>query len=211
LPLMYQPGEIFVYHTGSDVLGVLIARLTGQSLETVLRERIFEPLGMTDTSFFVPAGKRPRLATSYTGDPETGELMVFDGVADSQWGQPPPFESGGGGLVGTVDDYLTFARVLLNNGGGRLAPSSVASMVTNQLTPSQQPGVVPYLGEEGGWGFGVATQPGRYGWNGGLGTTWWTYPDVGLIAILLTQRATFPHTDPLHGEFATLAREAVED
>lgn len=100
LPLMYQPGEMFAYHTGSNVLGVLIARLTGQSLESVLRQRVFEALGMTDSAFWVPADKRPRLATSYDDDAETGALAVFDSVDDSQWGlrrrSPPAAEASAG-------------------------------------------------------------------------------------------------------------------
>ena len=116
LPLMHQPGERWMYNTGSDVLGVLIARASGQPFETFLRERIFEPLGMNDTGFSVPAAKLDRLATSYWTNSETGALEVYDKAEGGQWSRPPAFPSGGGGLVSTVDDYLAFARMLLNNG-----------------------------------------------------------------------------------------------
>ena len=105
-----------MYNTGSDVLGVLIARASGQPLETFLRERIFEPLGMKDTGFSVPAAKLDRLATSYWTDPETGALELFDEAASSRWSRPPAFPSGGGGLVSTVDDYLAFGQMMLNKG-----------------------------------------------------------------------------------------------
>src|SRR5438045_1891473 len=106
LPLMHQPGEQWMYNTGSDVLGVLIARASGQPLETFLRERIFEPLGMKDTSFSVPAASLDRLATSYWPDPTSGKLTVYDESIGSQWSRPPAFPSGAGDLVPTIADYL---------------------------------------------------------------------------------------------------------
>ena len=108
LPLMHQPGEKWMYNTGSDVLGVLIARATGQQLETFLRERVFEPLGMNDTSFSVPGDKLDRLATSYWTNFMTGKIEVFDAAKGGQWSRPPAFPSGAGGLVSTIDDYLAF-------------------------------------------------------------------------------------------------------
>jgi len=121
LPLMHQPGEKWLYHTGSDVLGVLIARSSGQAFDTFLQERIFEPLGMKDTAFSVPASKLDRLATSYATNSETGVLELYDPAEGGQWSRPPAFPSGGVGLVSTVDDYLAFARMMLNQGrhGGR--------------------------------------------------------------------------------------------
>ena len=116
LPLMYQPGERWLYHTGSDVLGILIARASGQSFETFLRARIFEPLGMEDTGFNVPPYKLNRLAGCYQFNHETQALDPYDDVDNSQWSQPPAFESGGGGLVSTVDDYLAFCQMMLNKG-----------------------------------------------------------------------------------------------
>src|SRR6266702_8721784 len=116
LPLMYQPGERWMYNTGADVLGVLIARASGQPLETFFRERIFEPLGMKDTGFSVPAGKLDRLATSYWTNFRTGTTEVYDQAKGGQWSQPPAFPSGGGGLVSTIDDYLAFGQMMLSQG-----------------------------------------------------------------------------------------------
>ena len=116
LPLMHQPGEKWMYNTGADVLSVLIARASGQPLETFLRERIFEPLGMKDTSFSVPGDKLDRLATSYWTNFMSGKIEVFDAANDGQWSRPPAFPSGAGGLVSTIDNYLAFFR------GFRLRP-----------------------------------------------------------------------------------------
>src|SRR5205809_7436540 len=103
LPLMHQPGEKWMYNTGSYVLGVLIARATGQPLETFFRERLFEPLGMKDTAFSVPAPKLDRFATSYWTHPETGAVEPYDQSESGQWSRPPAFPSGAGGLVSTID------------------------------------------------------------------------------------------------------------
>src|SRR5712692_3596933 len=132
LPLMHQPGEKWMYHTGSDVLGVLIARASGQPFETFLHERIFDPLGMKDTAFSVPSSKLDRLATAYATNFETGTLELYDPAEGGQWSRPPAFPSGGGGLVSTVDDYLAFSRMLLNEGrhssGRILSRPSVETM-----------------------------------------------------------------------------------
>jgi CubicO group peptidase (beta-lactamase class C family) len=225
LPLMHQPGEQWMYNVGSHVLGVLIARASGQPLETFLRERIFAPLGMTDTGFVVPAEKLDRLATSYwVGD--DGALVLHDGVDDSQWRQPPAFPDGAAGLVSTIDDYLAFGRMLLNDGtlGGRriLSRLSVEAMRTDQLTPAQKAAsdsVAAFL-EGRGWGFGVAivttrddvaAVPGRYGWDGGYGTSWANDPTEGMVAILMTQRAGFPGAVSVYNDFWTAAYAAIDD
>ena len=120
---MHQPGEKWMYHTGSDVLGVLIARASGQPFETFLHERIFEPLGMKDTAFSEPASKLDRLATSYLTNSQNGTLELYDPAGGGHWSRPPAFPSGGGALVSTVDDYLAFGRMMLNqgrHGSGRL-------------------------------------------------------------------------------------------
>src|SRR5438067_587134 len=110
LPLLYQPGERWLYHTAYDVLGVLIARASGQTFEAFLRERLFEPLGMTDTGFAVPTADIDRLPTEYWTDFATGETVVYDEARGGQWSRPPAFPSGGAGLVSTVDDFLAFGR-----------------------------------------------------------------------------------------------------
>jgi len=106
-----------VYHTASDVLGVLIAAASGQPLETFLHERIFERLGMKDTGFSVPATRVDRLATSYQVDPNTGVLELYDEAKGGEWSRPPAFfPSAGGGLVSTIDDYGAFGQMMLNKG-----------------------------------------------------------------------------------------------
>jgi CubicO group peptidase (beta-lactamase class C family) len=207
LPLMHQPGEQWMYEMGFAVLGVLIARAAGQPLEAFLRERLLVPLDMTDTGFSVPADKLHRLAPCYVDQTGTGELALYDGVDDSQWSQPPAFPAATGGLVSTVDDYLAFARMLLQGGisGDEriLSRSSVQAMTTDQLTAKQKaasPSAPVFLGSSG-WGLGVAVDrarggesaaAARYGWGGGLGTSWYTYPNDGLIALLMTQRLPPP-------------------
>jgi CubicO group peptidase (beta-lactamase class C family) len=116
LPLLHQPGEKWLYNSGSDILGMLIARVAGRTLGAFLHERIFAPLGMRDTAFGVPETKLDRLATGYRTVGGTGGLVVFDEARGGRFAKPPAFESGAGGLVSTVDDYLAYGRMMLNNG-----------------------------------------------------------------------------------------------
>ncbi len=189
LPLMAQPGEQWMYNTSADALGVLIARASGQPLEEFLRERIFAPLGMKDTSFSVPADKLDRLPVSYWRNYMSGAVEVYDEPA-GQWSHPPAFPSAAGGLVSTADDYLAFGQMMLDQGsysGGRiLSRLSVETMTTDQLTPGQKANsLVPGFWDSHGWGFGmsittrrddISSVPGRYGWDGGMGTSWYTDP-----------------------------------
>jgi CubicO group peptidase (beta-lactamase class C family) len=227
LPLMHQPGEKWMYNTGSDVLGVLIARASGQPLETFLRERIFEPLGMKDTSFSVSAPKLDRLATSYWTNFETGALELYDDAEGGQWSRPPAFPSGSGGLVSTIDDYLAFGQMMLSQGkhGSKRIMSrlSVETMTTDQLTTEQKAmsGLVPGYFDSHGWGFGVsvvtrrddvAAVPGRFGWDGGLGTSWYSDPREDMVTILMTQRAwTSPSPPDVCLDFWTSAYQAIDD
>jgi CubicO group peptidase (beta-lactamase class C family) len=196
LPLLYQPGERWLYNTGSDVLGVLVARASGQALDVFLRERVFEPLGMVDTGF--ATAHLDRLGSCYTRDPATGEPAVYD-APDGQWVKQPAFPSGAGGLVSTLDDVHAFARVLLSGGrmrdGSRLlSRASVESMTTDQIGADRGvPGPAPDRSQ--GWGFGVGVQVrrtglarsiGSYGWDGGLGTSWANDPAEALVGIVLT-------------------------
>jgi CubicO group peptidase (beta-lactamase class C family) len=225
LPLLHQPGEKWMYHSGSEILGVLIARASGQKLETFFRERIFVPLGMKDTGFSVPEAKLDRLATCYQIDAATGRLVVFDEARGSRWARPPVFESGGGGLVSTVDDILAFSRMMLNkgkNGGERiLSRLSVELMTTDQITPEQKAvsGFFPGFWDNHGWGFGVsiitrrddvAGVPGRFGWDGGYGTSAYADPKEDMVAILMTQSLGTLFTN-LYPDFWTLAYQAIDD
>ncbi|HEX5117511.1 MAG TPA: serine hydrolase domain-containing protein [Pseudonocardiaceae bacterium] len=225
LPLMYQPGERWLYHTGSDVLGVLLERLVDRPLDEVLQERVFDPLGMVDTAFSVPADRIHRLPPAYLVDHETGEPELLDHAEGGEWASPPPFRSAGGGLVSTAADFLAFGTMMLRQGryeGGRvLSRPSVRLMTTDQLTREQKAlsGFFPGYFDHQGWGFGMcvltgrntlAATPGRFGWYGGLGTAWATDPAEDLVAILLTQRSEFPELSPVHQDFWTSVYQAVD-
>lgn len=216
LPLMYQPGERWQYNAGALVLSVLDARASGQSLGDLFRTRIFEPLGMEETGFWMPAERTARLPSYYVADPQTGRLELRAESPPSEWARPPAFPAGSAGLVSTVDDFLRFARLLLDKGayqGGRLlSERSVELMTSNHLTPEQIAGGGPLLGGRG-WGFvmSVVTEPdeaspvpGRYGWEGGYGTTWFNDPNRDLVAIAMTQVSDFLWNGGL-AEFTRLA------
>ncbi|MFF1646287.1 serine hydrolase domain-containing protein [Streptomyces sp. NPDC058240] len=155
IPLLDQPGEAWLYNTCSDILGVLIARVSDRPLPEFLADRLFEPLGMADTGFAVPTGKADRFTSYYRTAPEGGGLQLVD-APDGQWSSVPAFPSGTGGLVSTADDWYAFARMLLAEGnpegspGGRrlLSAESVRLMTTDHLTRAQH--VVP-----GGAGLGL--------------------------------------------------------
>jgi CubicO group peptidase (beta-lactamase class C family) len=225
LPLMRQPGEAWMYDTGLTVLGVLITRASGQPLEDFYRERLFEPLGMVDTSFSVPAGKLDRLTTCYTRNPATGKLELFDAAgADSQFSRPPGFPSAAGGLISTADDYLAFARMMLNKGehGGRqlLSQRSVELMTTDHITPEQKAvsPFVPGFWDKRGWGYALSIvrkhepgEPRGFGWDGGYGTSCYWDPRTGLIGVLMTQRLMdSPTAPPAFVDFWRSAYETLE-
>ncbi|MGY1737190.1 serine hydrolase domain-containing protein [Geodermatophilus sp. SYSU D00684] len=188
VPLAHQPGERWLYHTGASVLGVLVARAAGRPLPEVLAERVLVPLGMTDTGFGVPAPARGRFGPHWTPPDEHGERHLYD-PADGQWATPPPFPDGGDGLVSTVDDLGVLARVLLAGGEPVLREPTVRAMLTEQAGPVDDEG--------GGWGLGLGVRrtdeaggrhAGSFGWDGGLGSTWWTDPVTGTTAVLLTNQ-----------------------
>jgi len=223
LPLMCQPGERWQYNAGALVLSVVAARAAGQSLEELFRTRVFEPLVMTDTGFWLPAERTDRLPSYYMTNFQTGKLELQTLSPASEWTRPPVFPAGSAGLVSTVDDYLAFARLLLDKGvhsgsGTRLlSERSVELMTTNHLTPEQQAsaGPVPALAGRG-WGYGMAVTtepdeassvPGRYGWEGGYGTSWFNDPNQNLVAIAMTQTSDFLFNGGL-AEFTRLAAQA---
>ncbi|MFB7949029.1 serine hydrolase domain-containing protein [Kitasatospora phosalacinea] len=210
IPMLHQPGEAWLYNTCSDIQGVLVATATGQPLDQVLEERLFDPLGMPDTAFHAPPG---RLGPLYRPAPD-GTLEVAD-PPDGQWSTPPPFPSGAGGLVSTLDDVFTFLRML--RAGGRaedgrrvLSFGAVRLMTTDHLTARQRADGEIFL-EGQGWGYGGSVDvarrepwnvPGRYGWVGGTGTAAHVVRSTGLVTVLLTQREmTSPTPPPLMREF----------
>jgi CubicO group peptidase (beta-lactamase class C family) len=235
LPLVFQPGERWMYHTAADVTGVLIARATGMSFGDALRERICEPLGMKDTGFSVGDESISRLATAYQRDDASGEVVVEDGP-DGYWSRPPAFESGGGGLVSTAGDFLAFASALLAGGtrdGERvLSRPSVTLMTSDHLTPAQKAvsGFTPGYFDDIGWGLGMsvrtrrthlgpspgvsypwAASVGSYGWPGVYGTGWYNDPAEDMTTILMIQRAPAPPSLPILLDFWTAAYQAIDD
>ncbi|MGY1710658.1 serine hydrolase domain-containing protein [Geodermatophilus sp. SYSU D00758] len=193
LPLAHQPGRRWLYHTGASVLGVLVARVAGRPLPEVLAERVLGPVGMTSTGFGVPDGARDRLGPHWTPPGEDGRRALHD-PADGQWARPPAFPDGGDGLVSTVDDLAALAGVLAAGGrtpGGVtvLRAGTVRAMLTEQAGPVD--------GEGGGWGLGIGVRredepggrhAGSWGWDGGLGSSWWTDPVSDATAVLLTNQ-----------------------
>ncbi|MFF0740761.1 serine hydrolase domain-containing protein [Streptomyces sp. NPDC004111] len=233
LPLMHQPGERWQYQISNDLLGVLVSRVTGQSYGDFLRERLFAPLGMKDTGFYVPEDKIDRLPELYAPDPQTGEFHVWDSAKGGRWSAQPAFEGGGGGLVSTADDFHAYFRMLLNGGvheGERiLSRPAVELMTTNRLTAEQQ--AVRHAmatdnvhmsfgqGQHGGWGIGMAVRTfrgdyasvGQFGWDGGSGTSTYADPAQGLTGILLTQVGmSVPNSAHAFHDFWTTVYQALE-
>jgi CubicO group peptidase (beta-lactamase class C family) len=213
LPLMAQPGEMWLYNSSSDILGVLLSRVTHKPLPQLLYERIFGPLGMKDTGFIVPAAKVARFVSAYRL--ESGRAQLADSAATSPWLSAPAFPDGAAGLLSTADDYFAFSYFLLSQGhpGGRrlLSREWIPVMTSDHLTASQRAAAAPILSEGRGWGLGVAVftgttaqgvPAGTYGWNGGFGTSWVADPASETSAILLTQTLfSSPELPAVHEEF----------
>jgi CubicO group peptidase (beta-lactamase class C family) len=227
LPLVHQPGERWMYHIAADVTGVLIARATGKSFGDALRERICEPLGMQDTAFSVDRDSIDRFATAYERDTAATGEPVVDDRPDGQWSRPPTFESGGGGLVSTADDYLAFAAALLAGGTHRaervLSRPSVTLMTSDQLTPAQKAasGFWPGYFDTMGWGFGMSVRThrtqlgpsvGSYGWSGFYGSAWYNDPAEDLATIFIMQRAHMGDQRlPMWSDLWTAVYQAIDD
>jgi len=205
LPLSYQPGARFHYSHATDVLGFIVARIEGKPLDQVLQERVFGPLGMTDTAFHVPPEKSDRAAKLYRINPETDAM---EEVALPYYASPPAFAAGGGGLVSTADDYLKFARLMLGKGevdGVRLLKTQTVEMMTaDRLTEAQKAipfmGIPFWLGQGFGLGVSVITDPvkqawmgagnaGAFGWPGAFGTWWQADPAADMVLIYLIQNS----------------------
>lgn len=207
MPLEFSPGEAWNYSVATDVIGYLIEKISGEPFEQFLQQRIFDPLGMTDTGFHVPAEKAHRLAACYAADGKGG-MVLQDDPATSSFLQPPSFLSGGGGLCSTAADYLVFCRALLNGGrlgGARLlSPKTMALMTSNHLPGGRDLtemskslfSEASYAGVGFGLGFSVTLDPaktlipgsqGEYAWGGAASTAFWIDPREELIAIFMTQ------------------------
>ena len=206
VPLAHQPGERWLYHVGASVLGVLAARASGRPLPELLAERVLAPLGMTGTGFGVPDAARDRFGPHWTPPDEAGARQLYD-PADGQWSRPPAFPDGGDGLVSTVDDLGAFAGVLLAGGEPVLRADTVRAMLTEQVGPVDDEG--------GGWGLGLGVRredepggrhAGSFGWDGGLGSSWWSDPVTGTTAVLLTnQMWASPAPPAVFDEFRAVA------
>tara|TARA_R110002072_G_scaffold1780_9_gene14764 strand:- start:50483 stop:51649 length:1167 start_codon:yes stop_codon:yes gene_type:complete len=224
LPLLYQPGERWVYSLSADVVGRLIEVLSGQPLDVYLREQLFSPLVMNDTFFEVPKEKLNRFGTNHMRN-EQGELIVMDTPETSRFAGPVTFFSGGGGLVSSTMDYMRFAQMLLNGGeldGKRiLSPRTIELMTVNQLEAGvtsgfgERPGVAGTVGF--GLGFGVATEKpktvsgskGEYTWGGAAGTIFWVDPKEELVGLLMVQMMRNPID--LRQQFKVLTHQAIID
>jgi CubicO group peptidase (beta-lactamase class C family) len=203
LPLVSQPGERWLYHMSAQILGVLIARASGQSLSAFMREPIFEPFGMKDSGFTVPQAQLERVATCCREDPASGAIGALEGVGNELLSVPCSFESGGGDqFVSSADDLFAFGRMLLARGacghGRILSRPSVELMASDQLTP-QQKAVSPFFEnfwQSRGWGLGVsivtlrddvAGVPGRFGWDGAFSTSLYVDPHEEIVGVLMAQ------------------------
>ena len=207
LPLEASPGAVWNYSVSTDVLGYLVGSVSGLPFEEFLRQRIFMPLGLVDTDFYVPAEKISRLAACYVATAD-GRMKLQDDPQSSRYLQPPTFISGGGGLVSTAADYLRFCRMLLNGGvldGVRLlSPKTIELMTANHLPGGKElPDLstslfseTSYAGVGFGLGFAVTIDPARslipgnagdYSWGGLASTYFWIDPRAQLIVIFMTQ------------------------
>jgi CubicO group peptidase (beta-lactamase class C family) len=233
LPLLDQPGERFRYNTGATVAGILIERVAGAPFAEVLSKRVFEPLGMADTGFYVPADKLARFTTMYA--PTEAAAVVGGGLGaasdgltlidrpDGWYAAPPALPDGSGGLVSTIDDLEAFTAMLAADGGGLLSEESVAQMRRDRTTARDRAENPWFFGEHLGWGLMMSVpaagvdprsvpdgMPRGYGWEGGSGTAWRTDPVTGLTGILLTQRMmTSPEPPAVAREFWSAAYAAL--
>jgi CubicO group peptidase (beta-lactamase class C family) len=229
IPLEFSPGEAWNYSVSTDVIGYLIGKISGKPFEQFLKERIFDPLGMNDTDFFVPADKAHRLAACYSA--EKGKMKLQDDPTTSSFLAPPSFISGGGGLCSTAADYLTFCRALL--GGGELGgvrligPKTLALMTSNHLPdgrdlPEMSRSLfseASYNGIGFGLGFSVTMKPaqtlipgsaGEYAWGGAATTSFWIDPAEELAAVFMTQ--VLPSSAyPVRRELRTMVYAAITD
>lgn len=208
IPLKHQPGTTYEYGLSIDVAGYLVEVLSGMPLDEYFRTKIFEPLEMDDTGFYVPKEKHSRLALVYHSD-ENGTLAGPENPTEDHFKKPPTLFSGGGGLVTTVQDYSRFARMLLNGGmldGAKILDESTVNLIMSDQLPE---GVV--YEESGGYGLGGLYNPetGLYGWNGAASTFFRVDPRNDMIVLAFTQYMPFDIT--YANEFSDIIYRAIEE
>ncbi|GAB3236091.1 serine hydrolase domain-containing protein [Hymenobacter seoulensis] len=221
LPLMHQPGAQFTYGLNTDVLGYLIEVVSGQSLDQFLRTRLFQPLGMRDTYFYLPAEKQTRLAKLYTEDaskntiPSPAKLASLGYISPEYPNTAGTYFAGGAGLSSTIDDYAVFLQMLLNEGeyrGQRLLKPATVRLITSNQIGSVEQGLNKF-----GLGFSIITpkgaaqsglSEGTFEWGGIFGTTYWVDPKEKIVALLYTQKHPNSYGD-LGDKFKRLVRQTV--
>lgn len=228
LPLRFEPGSRYHYSVATDVLGAMVERLSGMSLDEFFKRRIFMPLGMHDTFFSVPDDKAHRLASNHYWDHEVGSMAVIPPEM-SRPVQNVMLFSGGGGLISTAMDYMIFCEMLRQggsyNGARILGPKTVQYMTINHLADDvrdngadEYPGSHLYNGQSFGLGFGVVTDPGQagvitskgeYSWGGAANTKFWIDPEEDLVAILMTQFLGSPWSDPTRFQMKVATYQAL--
>lgn len=230
IPLQYQPGTRFHYGLSTDVLGALVEAVSGQSLGDFMHERIFAPLEMNDTFFQVPQEKLDRFGTNHIFDPRSGGLVVNDSPDSSNFVNRRTFESGGGGLLSTAEDYMRFSQMLLN--GGELGGARIiGSKTLEYMTQNHLPGIfgdagahsgmeLPGFSRGTGFGLGFAVvedqtatggigSNGEYYWGGAAGTIFWLDPVEDLVGIVMIQHMNVQ--SPLRAAFKALTYAAIVD
>jgi len=230
LPLEFSPGEAWNYSISTDVLGYLIGKISGKPFEQFLKERVFDPLGMVDTAFYVPEEKAHRFAACYSADGKGGKVLQDD-PAKRAYLKPPSFVSGGGGLVSTTADYLKFCRMLLGGGvlgnARLLSPKTLALMTTNHLPGNKTlPELSRSLFSEAtydcvGFGLGFAVtmdaartlipgSAGEFWWGGAATTSFWIDPAEDLAVVFMTQNLPSA-AYPVRRELRTLVYSAITE
>ena len=230
IPLVYEPGKGWIYSVSMDVEGYIVEKLSGQSLPDFIRDNIYQPLGMKDAGFYVPADKRNRFATLYVNDPQ-GKMKPDDGKGfGGTWSEQPTLPSGGGGMVSTAEDYYRFAQMLADggelNGNRILAPASVKLMTSNHLAPDLLTGQfgIGLMQMRRGFGYGYncaveydppsANLPdgkGTFLWDGAAGTWFWVDPADDVVFVGMIQRQLSKFSPNVEFESRALVYQALVD
>jgi CubicO group peptidase (beta-lactamase class C family) len=229
-PLLFQPGSEWNYGVSTDVLGRVVEVASGQSLDRFFSERIFGPLGMTDTAFWVEAAEAERLAALYTPHPQTRRATRLDAMGDAALSRPS-YLSGGGGLIGTASDYHRFTQMLLNRGeldGVRLLGTRTVDYMTRNHLPGgadlEEYGrplfsETTFAGVGFGLGFSVVVDPvknkvlssaGEYAWGGAASTAFWVDPAEEITVVFLTQLLP-SSSHPIRPQLKQLVYQALID